>query len=818
MITSLFRQCRIAIRTLSKSPELLIGAVVALGLGIGANTAIFSLVNALLWKGMPAVQADGLVALYTREGDQAPGISAYMDFLDFRERSITFDELAAFKARPMDLGAGGINERIDGMLVSHSYFATLGVEAALGRFFMPAEDETPGGEAVAVLSHQLWQQRYSGDRSIIGQPLRLNGLAFTIVGVAAEGFRGTTLLDRPQVFVPMAMQPHFMPSAGHLLDKRGWQGISVVGRLAEGRSIQAAQREIDTLGHAIAEAYPRTNSGRRYELVDLRTSTLPPAMRSDIARVGLLLTAMVAIVLLVASVNVAGLLVTHARNRRKEIAVRAALGASRRQLVFSLLVESVLLATAGAGFGLLLAMWVADTLVHLDLPLHLDLALDLRVLAFTAAAAFIASLVAGLLPALRSTRLPITQVMGRQAIDPRRGGRWRLGHLLIVGQVALSVLLAIAASLLLRTLGALSQTDPGFDPERVLIAAVDPSLQGYKGPATGAFFTALLDQVRQLPGVERASLASAVVGPDNDSREHIFLRGFSTPDGRPATVGVAIVGGDYFETLRIPLVEGRTFAATDRPDARPVVIANQTAARWLREVAGREPIGQGISMQGPDGPFMDIIGVAADSKITSIRDEPFPFLYFYLPQAAAQIDIARMTLVARTGGPPEALAPAVRQVIASLDEHLPVRNLTSLRAHLDSTLFQERLIAAPISIAAVLALTLVAVGLSGLLAHAVSSRFHEIGVRMALGARRRAVRAMIIRQGLALTTAGIVLGVIAAAVGSRVLERFLYGIERFDPTSYVSAVVIMLGVATFASYWPARTATQVDPLVALRRE
>lgn len=814
---TVIQDLRIGIRMMIRTPAFTAAAIITLALGIGANTAIFSLLNAILWKGVPAVDAAGLVSIYSKDGDDGLGVSSFMDYQAFRSESRTFADLAAWKARGMDLGSDLGSERIEGMMVSHSYFPTLEVRPALGRFFQPTEDDDPGAETVVVLSHSLWQRLFAGDPLVVGQSLHLNGKAFTIIGVAAEGFHGSSLLVRPQVFVPMAMQPHFMPSAGNLLGHRGWSGIELIGRLAPGTGMEQAQRELETMGQALAEAYPRFNAERTYRAFDLRTSTLPPSMRSNVARVGLLLAGLVAIVLLVACANVASLLMARASRRRKEIAVRRAIGASRLQLVRALLAENLLLALAGSALGLLIAMWAGDALVRLEMPLYLDLALDQRVLAYAAGMAVVATLLFGLMPALRATGRSLSPALTGRSSDRRHARRWRLRHALIVGQVSLSLFLAIVAGLCIRTLGALARSDPGFDADQVLIATLDPSLQGYSGAQTGAFYMRLLEETRGIPGVSDVTFSSAVLGPDNDGVITARLRGFPSPDGSGYSVGEALVGPDYFETLRIPIVEGRAFEASDRGDGQPVVIINETAARWISENTGLDALQHGISIDGPEGPFMDVIGVAADTKITSMRAEPYPFIYRYLPQAAASGDAtASLVVIARTAGPAVALGPELGKTVARLDANLPVQKVSTMREQLETTFFQERLIAFPLSLAAILALVLAAVGLSGLLAYAVSIRSREIGVRTALGARRGSLLAMVIKEGLTLTSLGIAIGLAGAVAGTRVLERFLYGVSSVDPSTFAIATGLMLAVALIASYLPARAATRVDPVIALR--
>ena len=411
---TLLQDVRYGLRMLTKSPVFTAAAVLTLALGIGANTAIFSLVNALLWKGVPVVELDGLVGVYTAEGGDGPGVTSYMDYVDFRDQNQVFSGLAAFKPRLMDLASGGVTERVDGMMVTGNYFSVLGVAPAAGRFFRPEEDRVPGAHAVVVLSHGLWQSRFGGDRGAVGDAVWLNGREFTVIGVAPPRFRGTRLLDQPQVFVPMMMQPHFMPAAGNLLGNRGWAGTLVVGRLRPGVTLRQVQANLEALGERLAAEYPATNARREYSVVSFAAATLGPGPRAEVMRLSVLLMGVVLLVLLVACVNVANLMLARANQRRREIAVRQALGAARGRLVRQLLVESLLLALASGAVGLLLAVWAAEALRTLEMPIHLDLGLDSRVLAFTALVAVVTSLAFGLAPAFRTARVEVVSALKQE--------------------------------------------------------------------------------------------------------------------------------------------------------------------------------------------------------------------------------------------------------------------------------------------------------------------------------------------------------------------------------------------------------------------
>lgn len=808
---SLLQDVRYGVRSLVQSPGTALLAVLMLGLGIGITTAVFTLVNAILLRPLPHVtEPSRLVAMFTGERGSA-GVSSYMDYLDFVERNRTLEAFAAYKARPMDLAVGDKTDRIDGMMVSHQYFEVLGVEPFMGRFFTPADDDEPGAETVMVLSYDLWQSALAADPAAVGGTVRLNGLPFTVIGVAPAEFRGTMLETRPQVFAPMAMQPHFMPSSGMLLDRRGWGGIMTVGRLAAGVSLQQARDDFALIGEWLQETYPQFAGEREYTLLPLAEATLMPSGRAMAVGVSSLLAVVVGIVLLVACVNVANLMLARGLRRRSEIAVRQALGAGRGRLVRQLLVESVCLSMVGGLVGLMIALVGRGALESLPFPFALDFSLDARILGFSAALALLTGIGFGVVPALATTRVDLSQPM-RRLPEGAGGGRSPLGAALVVCQVALSVVLLIAAGLFTRTFIAINSIDLGFEPDEVLVAAVDPSLQGYEGAAVHAFHRELLERAESIPGVRSASLTSALPAAGGDTLG-FSVQGVSS-DQMPSA-NVTVVGPRYLETMGIRLLRGRDLTAADNLSAEQVLIVNESAVRQLAEIAPGDPMGLRLGFAGPDGPYARIVGIAADSKTTSLRGDSQPM--FYIP--AQQIPDASfgLTLLSRTAGvPPQSIAPSVRAAVRDVDPDVAAFGVEPLSDHLAATMVQERLVASLVGFAALLTLGLASIGLYGVLSFGVARRNREMGIRMALGARAGGVRSLIVRQALRLVLVGSVFGIAASLAAGSYVSSFLYGISAADPLTYGMVVGLLVIAAAVASYLPARRATRVDPVIALR--
>lgn len=816
-VDRLGRDLRFAGRQLRRSPGFAAIALTTIAVSIGLTTSVFSLVNALLFSPLPGVEDPGrLVALYTDEGD-GPGVSSYMDYVDLAAEVTTLEELAAFKARDVDTTTPTGTVRLRGLMVSESYFRTLGVRPRVGRFFAPDEDEVPNAEAVAVLSHGLWQSSYGGREEVVGQTITLNRRAFVIVGVAPEGFRGTNLVNAPDVFVPMAMQPQLMPSSGLLLDRRGWGGIDVLGRLAKGATTARAQAELRVIGERLREAYPRTNRDRQYTLGSFRDATMPVGVRSDILGFGGILIGLVTLVLLIACVNVANLLLTRAHARHREVAVRRSLGATRGILVRQLLTEAGVLALIGGVAGLLIAFWMNHLLATIPLPFEVAFAVDRNVVLFALAATVLTGLAFGLAPAIGATRHEL--VSGFRETPPPAPRRVPIAasEALVVVQVALSVAVLVAAGLLGRTLLNLRLLDPGFVSDGVLTAELDPSLQGYTDERAKRFHEGVVEAVRARPEVRSVALSSRLPGPDAD-RMMIRIQDHAPPDGSSPYMQFSVVSRSYFSTLGIPIRRGRPFEAGDREGTPSVIVVNEAGAAYVRDLTGSDPLDARISVEGPDGPFMQVVGVVADVRAGPPRQDPAPHMYFCFEQIPGSESFAGMALIATGAGDAASLGPAFRSAVGSVDPSVPLMSMRSLDAVLGDGVARERLATTVLGIAAGLALLLASLGLYGVLAHAVTQRTAEIGVRMALGAARGSVLRSVLARGLALTGAGLVVGLAVATLAGRTLAALLYGVSAQDLETLVGVSAVLVGVAVLASWVPARRATRIDPVVALRVE
>jgi predicted permease len=800
-------------RVLRKSPAHTVAAVLTMALGIGANVAIFSFVDALLLRPAPGVAgADRVVTLFTAEGGRL-GVSSYLDVQDLDAGMTTLSSLAAFKPLSMDLSTRETTERVEGMLVESSYFRALGVEPVAGRFFLDEEDRPPAQSTVAVLGWGLWQRRFAGSEEVLGAEVRLNGRVFTVVGITPAGFRGTYLGSRPELFVPMAMQPHFMPTSGYLLDRRGWGGVVGVGRLRDGVTLEQASAELATHGARLRAEY-RESAEREYVFAPLRRGNLMPDMRSQAVALSALLLGVVALVLLAACANVANLLLSRSAARQRELAVRRALGAGRPRLMAQLLTESLLLALFGGAAGVGLALFAFPAMRRLPLPFVLDVTIDARVLFFAAAVTVLSALLFGLLPAYRSTRtVPASDLRGGGAAPTRP----RLAGALVATQIAVSMLLAILAGLLGRTLAQLAATDVGFRHQDVALATIDPALQGYQGTATAAFYQQLVERLRARPGVSSAGLASVLPGSEDRDVAGFFPPGQAV-QARRMGMQFCVVDAGYFETLGIGLREGRLLQESDGASSPPVVLLNESAAALVARSLERPALGSSLWTGGDDEPVLEVVGVVADSKTGPLREPPAPMVYFSLPQAAAADTVSRLTVVARWANEPAELLPAIRAVVRELDPNVPVVASGTLETHLSGSLIRERLSAGVLASSALLTLLLASVGLYGVLGTAVSRRTAELGLRMALGARAGNLVRMVVGQGLALYGIGLVVGVAGAALASRMVGSQLYGVRAFDPATYLAAAFALAAVTTLASYLPARRATRIDPVRALRQE
>lgn len=836
---NLRQDIRYAIRMLAKNSGITALAVLALALGIGANTAIFSLVNAVLLRPLPGVtDADRLVQFERIQRGRVMYNFGYPDYLDYRDRNQSFSGLAAHCATPVSFTgvsftgvsftgvsfAGSATERIRGDLVSGNYFSVLGVKPALGRLLLPEDDLAPGVHRVAVLSYDLWQSAFNSDQNAVGETINLNGYDFTVLGVAAKDFKGTVTGSSYDVWVPMAMQRQIIPrmSSGILGDRSaGW--ISLFGRLKPGILPEQAQAEMRTIASQLEGSYPATNEGRSLNVIT--GFGLDADDRADLRRFLGLLLGVVGLLLLIACGNVANLLLVRATSRRREIAVRLALGATRARLMRQLLTEGLLLSVLGGALGLLLAPWTASLIVALQQPAYAlrgaDLNPDLRVLAFTLFVSLLTGIVFGLAPALQSSKPDLVTSL-KDGAKPAGQRRPQLQKMLVVSQVSLSLVLLIGAGLAIRTMQKALATDKGFETENLLLMSLDLSIQGYTEPRGKEFYDQLIKRLETVPGIQSASLAKTVPPNDWSDRLNIFYEGQAPPqealrgrDDLGLKVDANIIAPHYFRTLRIPLIQGREFTDQDKEGAPAVAIISEKLAQklWPDESA----IGRRIAIPfyaGPPRPSVEIIGVAKDTKYRSLMTET-PLL-LYLPES--QNYDGRATVAVRTATDATKFVSAIRNEVKALDTNLPLFAVKTMSDQIASTLWQQRMAAGLIGIFGLLALVLAAVGLYGVIAHSVAQRTQEIGIRMALGATSKDVLKLIVKEGLTLAIAGVAVGIAVALACTRLMSSVLYGVAANDTATFIVASALLAVVALAASYIPARRATKVDPSVALKYE
>jgi len=814
-MNTLLQDLRYGLRVLLKSPAFTLVAIISLGLGIGLNTAIFSIVNAVLIRPLPLIkQQDRLVWL------RAP--ISYPDYLDYRSHAQSFEGMAAITGTAdFSLTPGNEPELVKGEYVTENYFDLLGVGALKGRVFVDADGQTP----VVVLSEHLWRTRFASDSTIIGRQISLNRFAFTVIGVMPENFIGTEVGLNRELWVPLSLQPVLNPPGaaraadpGHdRFTNRDSHWLAVFARLKPSVSREQAGSELTELARHVAETYTGEANPETLRSVQLlrMSGGMDPRDREEALPLVGIAAAVVALVLLIACANIASLLLARAAIRRRETAIRQALGAGRTRLVRQWLTESVLLGIAGGALGLILAVWANQLLVSYlkSTPVAaLDFGLDYRVLAFTLVVSVITGVVFGLAPALQASRLNIvTALKSEDPLQVPGAHRSRLRNLFVTVQVTLSVVLLVGSGLFIRALQRASSIDPGFNADRALTVPINLALLRYGEPEGQAFYRDLLERIRTQPGVEQATLVRFPQLGFSFAQYQIF------PEGSPETtegisVGFNVIGPDFFKTMGTPLLRGREFTEADRKGAPGTVVINETLAARLWP--GEDAFGRRVSLTGPEGPFLEVIGVARDSKYQSLADVARPYVY----QPLLQSYDPNMTLVVRTTGEPRAITLAVREQIRALDANLPIAGVKTFREQLELSLFPSRIAAWTLGGFGLLALLLAAIGIYGIVSYAAAQRTREIGVRMALGAKQKDVLGLVLWDGLIATGAGLAVGLLLAAAATRVIAGFLYGVGATDPLTFIGVPLVLGLVAFVASYIPARRATKLDPLVALRYE
>jgi predicted permease len=836
IVNSTLQDLRYGLRTLGRNPGFAAVAVLSLALGIGANTAIFSLMDAVLLKMLPVKNPERLVFLeragVQRNRKEGSGLS-YAFFEQLRVRRATIAAVCAFG------GSGRVNVVVDGQAevaqaqeVSGSFFVTLGVNALLGRTLTEDDDKIPGGHPIAVISYNYWQRRFARDPAIVGKGVAVNGHTFTIIGVTPTDLFGVTVGESPDLWVPAMMIAQLYP--GYPIEQYFNNPLqNVLARLKPEVTEQQAQAVFTgILQQTLVSTSGSQLSPNRRQALLRQSVALNPAsrglsrLREQFSEPLRILMAVVGLILLIACANVANLLLARATARQKEIAVRLALGAGRFRLIRQLLTENMLLALIGGALGLLFALGGSGFLLALvgsgRNPVFLKLTLDLRVLGFTLAASLLAGVLFGLAPAWRAARVDLTPALKDSARGSGSGSRLGLGKTLVVVQVALSLLLLIGAGLFARSLGKLKSLDAGLNQENVLLVSTDPKMIGYQGRQIGDLYRRMLERIKAIPDVRFASLSrnhGLLSGSWTKSSVYVQGRAGRSGDNADSPDGTGIpfqceVGPEYFDAVGMTILRGRGLTAQDDENAPRVAVINETFARYY--FGGENPIGRRFGGDPETSGQIEIVGVVKDAKYSSLREPALRT--FYTPHFQDPSRWSATTFHIRTAADPTGVIAAVRQAAREIDSNLPLYNIKTLATQVDESLVQERLIGAVSSFFGLLALLLAAIGLYGIMAYAVNQRTHEIGIRMALGAQRGAVLRMVLRQGMKLVIIGAGLGLAASFAATRIIANHLFGVTATDPVTFVGAPLLLLAVALLACFMPARRATKVDPLVALRCE
>lgn len=826
-VEGFLQDLRYSARMLVNRPGLAAAAVLALALGCGANTAVFTLVNAVFLRPLPMHEPERLVAIYgaDEEGGAAGAAGgyhrmSYLNYLDYRERVHSFTGILAYQGFGIGLGGDGDRpERVNGRAVSGNYFEVLGVQAALGRTFRADEDTAPGAHPVAVIGDGLWHRRFGADPNVVNKRVLLNGHPFTILGVLPPGFNDLERMRAADLWVPLAMSEQVSPFAENL-PKRNVAMFFLVGRLKPGVGFEQARSEMLATARALQKEYPDDNDGEGVAMLPLVEGAIGPDQREVFVHAGELLLGAVSLILLVACATVANLLVARAQGRGGEIALRLSLGVSRGRLVRQLVLESLLLFLAGGLLGLPIGAWGLDALwqrfrpaqIH-DGALHLEL--DPRVLLFTLLVALATGLAFGLAPALQMSRPDLTTLLraasgGSSSLGEKRG-RIGIRGALVLAQIGLSIVALTGAGLFLRSLRQARSIDPGFEAGKLVLMSFDLNAAGYDEARGREAQRAAIERVASLPGVASASLAQVPPLKNVNQRKKIAAFGSDSDEEGPL-IRTNAVGPGYFETVGVPILNGRGFTDADREEAPQVAVINETLARnvW----PGQNPVGQRFEyVEEHDGTWIEVVGVARDSRYETIGEEAQPYLYVPLAQRYSPT----VTLHVRASGQPGPLLPAVQARLQELDPDLPLYDVRTASELLDTALWGPRMAASLLTLFAVLAVVLTALGVYGLMAFLAGERRQEIGIRLVLGAGRREILARFVGQALKLVLLGAVLGLVAAFVLTRTVASLLYGLSATDPVAFLGAPAVLLAVALAASVVPVYRAVRGDPFSALRR-
>ena len=811
---TLLQDIRYGFRMLLKTPSFSIVATIALALGIGANTAIFSVVNAVLLRPLPFTNSEQLMMVWETDATrgQVRGTASYPNFADWRDQNHVFERIASYHGNDFIMTGRGESTRLQGAVVNADLFPLLGAAPVIGRGFLPDEDKPGDSGRVVILSQELYQKRFNSDPNVVNQSLVLDGRNYTIVGVMPRAFQFPIQNEPVELWTTVALDRE---GKTPITDQRGAHYMNVIARLKPGVSKEQAQAEMASISARLEQQYPDKNLHKR-----VRIEPALEALVGDIRPALLILLGAVGCVLLIACANVANLLLARAMTRHKEMAIRSALGASRGRVVRQLLTESILLSLAGGALGLVLAVWWSDLLVALgkeDIPRALQVGLDWRVLGFTLLVSVLTGVVFGLVPALHSSNTQLTETLKEGGRGSGEGARRnRIRGVLVVGELAIAVVLLVGAGLLIQSLWRLRQVSPGFSPQNVLTFVVGVPEAKYPTDKQAQFYRDLVGRIESLPGV---AAASAVIPlPLSGDR---FSISFET-EGRPVAKGdqpsadFFVIGANYFKTLGISQLKGRDFSDRDDNNAPAVIIVNQAFARkfFPNEDAIGKHIKPGISTYEGDPLMREIVGVVADVKNRNLNSTVEPA--YFVPQA--QVPFNQMTLVVRTTNDPRGLITSAQREVTAMDKELPVFSIKTMDDYIAASIAAPRFNTTLLAIFAAVALILTIVGLYGVMSYSVAQRTNEIGIRMALGAQTRDVLRLIVSQGFKLVLLGLTIGLAGAFAVTRVISSLLFGVTTKDPLTFVAVAVLLAFVALLACYIPARRAARVDPMEALRCE
>ena len=824
-MTTLLQDLRYGIRMLAKNPGFTVVAVLTLALGIGANTAIFTIVNAVLLNPLPVADASRLVQLDTTDKKTTVALGnatrlgiSFPNYEDYARQASVFSGLAAFQPTGLTLSGGEKPKLFQGYLVTANYFDVLGVNAMLGRTFRPDEDQHPGGDGVAVLSYGLWSREFGGARDVLGRRLNLNGTSYTVIGVTPPQFKGTLLFaSADQIWIPVSM--HRQVLAGFIeanFQERRFLDFTAIGRLRAGVSERQAESAVETVASRLEQQYPKENQGRGGTLSPIADASLGINLHDQVARAGEVLMGIVGLVLLIACVNLANLLLAQTARREKELCLRAALGAGSGRLVRQSLTESLLLSLVGGAVGLIIGYWGRSVLWSYR-PAFLqqtDLALSLdgRVLAFTFAIAVLTAILFGMVPAWKVSRPNLMDALNTGGRSGSMAwGRSRFRQALVVSEVALALVTLVGAGLFLRSLRYAQGLDPGFESKKLFVIGVDLGSQHYDQDHGEQYYRDAIERAGSSPGAQSAAVASNFPLGGGLART-IFLEGQDEKSGQRGTLtSLNDVSSGYFQTVGIPLLRGRAFNDLDRKETKPVAIVNHAMAKHFWP--GENPLGKRFHFFG-ETQLLEVVGEVADSWQFGVAEDPQPVAYMPITQDYSPFGV----LDVRTAGNPSAVIPSVREQVQSIDRNLAFIAVNTIGELLDQGLWAPRMGAMLLGVFGLLALLLATVGIYGVLSYSVSQRTQEVGIRMALGATSRTVLGLVVGQGMLLVAIGVGIGLAGSWGLARLLASLLFGVKTSDPATF-AVVSLVLAVAAFvATYIPARRATKVDPITALRYE